>query len=343
MKLTTQEIATQLGGTAEGPDVAIRGLCKIEEGAPGLLSFLHAEKYFPYLYTTQASAVLVPADFRPEQPLAVTLIRVSNPYFAFSQLLHTLYEQQLAPPQMEHPHYVDATARLGRNLYLGAYCYIGRGAEIGDDCRIYPNVYIGDGVKIGANTILYPNTVVYHACEIGANCILHSGVVVGSDGFGFLQNEQGTSIKVPQIGNVVIEDDVEIGANTVVDRATLGSTRIQKGVKLDNLIQIAHNTDIGAHTVIAAQAGVSGSSKVGKYCMIGGQTGMVGHIHIADRTQVGAKSGLSKNIDTPGTAWRGAPAHPLREQMKMEAALRQLPDLLKRVNELEAQLAAKKS
>lgn len=327
-------------GLAEQP---IHGLSRIEDGATGTLSFLHAEKYFPHLYTTQASAVLVPQAFVPAagQPHP-TLIRVENPYFAFNILLQHQYQAKLAQPRTENPHFVHPTATVGDNVYLGAFVYIGENTRVGKNCRLYPNVYIGDNVTIGDGCILYPNSVVYYDCVLGANCILHSGVVIGSDGFGFLQDPRGVSIKIPQIGNVVLEDDVEVGANTVIDRATLGSTIIHQGVKLDNLIQVAHNTEIGEHTVIAAQAGISGSSKVGKYCMIGGQTGMVGHIQIADRTQVGAKSGLSKNIDEQGTAWRGAPAHPIREQLKMEAALRQLPELLRRVNELEDKLLSKK-
>ncbi|MBX3102317.1 MAG: UDP-3-O-(3-hydroxymyristoyl)glucosamine N-acyltransferase [Bacteroidetes bacterium] len=340
MNFTVGQIAELVGGQVVGDaGLAIQGLCRIEEGAPALLSFLHSDKYFHHLYTTQATAVLVPQTFQPEKPAHPTLIKVQNPYFAFNILLQQVWQESLASPEHEQPSFIHPSARLGKDVYVGAFAYIGKDAVVGDGARIYPNSYVGPGTRIGAETILYAGVTVYHGCEVGARCILHSGVVIGSDGFGFLQTPGGESIKIPQVGNVVLEDDVEIGAGTCIDRATLGSTVIRRGVKLDNLIQVAHNTEIGSHTVIAAQAGISGSSKIGSYCMIGGQTGMVGHIHIADRTQVGAKSGLSKHITEPGMAYRGAPAHPLREQLKMEAALRQLPELLQRVNQLELLLS----
>lgn len=340
MQLTVGEIAALVGGQVDGDaSLAIHGLCRIEEGGPGLLSFLHSDKYFQHLYTTAAAAVLVPAAFKPEHAQHPTLIRVQSPYFAFNILLQQMWQQSLAAPEQEQHSYVHPTATLGKDVYVGAFAYIGKDAVVGDGARIYPHSYVGPGARVGAESILYAGVTIYHGCVVGQRCILHSGAVIGPDGFGFLQNPQGESIKIPQIGNVVLEDDVEVGAGTCIDRATLGSTVIRKGVKLDNLIQVAHNTEIGSHTVIAAQAGISGSSKIGSYCMIGGQTGMVGHIRIADRTQVGAKSGLSKHITTPGGAFRGAPAHPLREQLKMEAALRHLPELLNRVNTLEAELA----
>src|SRR3546814_926225 len=281
----------------------VEQLAKIEDASSGSLSFLSNPKYEQYLYTTKASVVIVNDDLKLEQPVAATIVRVKNAYSAFSTLLELYNKMRLAKTGIEERAFIDASVKIGEDVYVGAFAYIDRGAVIGSRCKIYPNVYIGDNVKIGDDTTLFPGVSVYFDCVIGERVIIHSGTVVGSDGFGFAPQEDGTYNKISQIGNVVIEDDVEIGANSVIDRATMGSTIIRQGVKLDNLIQIAHNVEIGQHTVIAAQSGISGSTKIGKNAVIGGQVGVVGHISIASGSQIQAQAGVNRTIAEDGKRW----------------------------------------
>jgi UDP-3-O-[3-hydroxymyristoyl] glucosamine N-acyltransferase len=316
---------------------------KIEEAGKGQISFLANPKYEDYLYTTGASIVIVNKHLELKAPVSATLIRVADAYSAFATLLkiyQDLAQQQLTG--IQQPSFISSSAKVGSNVYVGAFSYIGNDVEIGDNVKIYPQVYIGDGVKIGANTVIHPGTKIYQHCVVGNNVILHAGVVIGSDGFGFAPQKDGTYLKVPQIGNVVIEDHVEIGSNTTIDRATIGSTIIHSGAKLDNLIQIAHNVEIGNSTVIAAQTGVSGSTKIGNRVMIGGQTGVVGHISIADGTRINGKSGITKSIKVPNQAVNGTPAYEFSASLKAQAVLKRLPDLEKRIIEMEKLLNALK-
>ncbi len=336
MKFPISAIAQLIGATIEGNATAeISTLSKIEEGQAGGICFLANPKYAHYLYTTQATAVIVAKDFVVTAPLTTTLLRVEDPYNAFTFLLQKAQEMMQVKTGIEQPSFISPTAKIGKNVYIGAFAYVGHYAEIGNGCKIYPNSYIGDNVKVGENTTLYANVSVYMGCEIGEDCILHSGVVVGSDGFGHAPQSDGSYTKIPQIGNVVIENRVEIGANTTLDRGTMGSTRICEGVKLDNLIQVAHNVTIGKNTVIAAQTGISGSTKIGENGMIGGQVGFVGHISIANGVKIGAQSGVSKDIRRENSAWRGSPVQEYRQQLKSEAVFRQLEELAKKVHELE--------
>ncbi len=339
MEFTAQQIADYLKGTVEGdPNVGLSELSKIEEGRPGTLTFLSNPKYTHYIYSTQASACLVNRDFVAEQPLTTTLIRVDNAYECLAKLL-TLVESVKPRKQGVHPTaVVDASARLGENVYVGAYAVIGAGVAVGDNSKIYPHVVIDDNAVVGSDTTLYSHVTVYSDCRIGNRCIVHSGAVIGADGFGFAPDANGVYHKIPQIGNVVIADDVEIGANTTVDRAALGSTKINQGVKLDNLVQIAHNVEIGSNTVIAAQSGVAGSSKIGERCMLGGQVGVAGHISIADGSLFGAQTGVPGNIKEPNQIWQGYPALPIAGFRRLSVIQKQLPDLVKRIYDLEKKL-----
>lgn len=339
MKLRIGEIAQLLGAEVEGnPALEIHGLAKIEEGKPGTLTFLANPKYEQFAYTTGASAILVSKDFQPKQSIKATLIRSADPYSDFTVLLSKAVEMIQNKSGIEQPSFIHETAQLGQDVYVGAFAYIGPGAIIGDGAKIYPHVYVGDQTRIGANSTLFPQVTVYYGCQVGADCILHSGVVIGSDGFGFAPQKDGTLKKIPQTGIVRLEDKVEIGAGTIIDRATLGETVIREGVKLDNLIQVAHNVEIGAHSVIAAQTGISGSTKLGKHCMVGGQVGIVGHLNLADRTQIGAQSGVSKSTKEAGKALRGSPAQDYKQQLRSEAVFRNLDELAKKVHALEQQL-----
>ncbi|HMG09758.1 MAG TPA: UDP-3-O-(3-hydroxymyristoyl)glucosamine N-acyltransferase, partial [Mucilaginibacter sp.] len=304
MQFTAQEISLLLNGTVEGdPSVQVHQLAKIEDGTPGSLSFLANPKYEQYLYTTNASVVIVNNDLQLTEPVKATLIRVENAYSAFSVLLEQYNTIKLNKKGIEEPNFIHPTAQIGTDLYIGAFAYIGLNAKIGNNCKIYPNVNIADNVTIGNNVTLFSGVTIYFDCVIGNNVIVHSGAVIGSDGFGFAPNPDGTYTKIAQIGNVILEDDVEVGSNTTIDRATMGSTVIRKGVKLDNLIQIAHNVEIGANTVIAAQSGISGSTKVGENVIMGGQVGLVGHISIANRSQFQAQSGVSRSVTEEGKKW----------------------------------------
>lgn len=339
MKFSAKRIAEYLNGEIIGdPDVVVDSFSKIEEGKEGSLSFLANPKYTPYLYKTNASIVIVDKDYPNLDKIKPTLIKVANAYQAFASLLK-LYDAVFSPEKkgIEEPAFIDETAKYGKDVYIGAFSYIGKNVEIGNNVKIYPQVYLGDNVKIGDNTIIRPGVKIYNDCVIGNNCTIHSGTIIGSDGFGFAPQESGYE-KVYQIGNVIIEDNVEIGANTTIDRATLGSTVIKKGVKLDNLIQVAHNVEIGEHTVIAAQTGISGSTKLGKYCMVGGQAGFVGHISIADEVKIAAQSGVEKTVKNPGEILQGSPAYNARQYQRSYVVFRKLPDLQKKIYELEKEL-----
>ncbi|TSD64953.1 UDP-3-O-(3-hydroxymyristoyl)glucosamine N-acyltransferase [Inquilinus sp. KBS0705] len=336
MQFTAKDIAFMLNGTVEGdPLAAVNQLAKIEEAGKGSLSFLANPKYEQYLYTTGASIVIVNNTQQLTGPVNTTLIRVENAYSAFTLLLEQYNTIKLHKAGIEQPSFIHPSATVGKDIYLGAFSYISQDVVMGDGCKIYPGCYIADNVKLGNNVTLFPGVKVYFDCVIGNNVVIHSGTIIGSDGFGFSPNADGTFTKVAQIGNVIIEDNVEIGANSTIDRATMGSTIIRKGVKLDNLVQIAHNVELGANTVIAAQTGVAGSTKLAENVMLGGQVGVVGHITIAKGTQVQAQSGISRTITDEGKKWAGSPAIPYGNNMRSNVVVSRLPELEKRVNELE--------
>ncbi len=340
MEFTAKQIADLLKGTVEGsPDIKVSRLSKIEEGTTGSLSFLANPKYSSYLYSTDASIVIINNDFQLEHAVKSTLIRVENAYKSFVSLLEIYNKIQRDKSGREEPVFVSNSAILGDNIYLGAFAYIGNNVKLGNNVKIYPQVYIGDNVEIGEGTTLFAGVKVYSDCSIGKNCTVHTGTVIGADGFGFTPNSQNQYSKVAQIGNVIIEDNVEIGANTTIDRATLGSTIVRKGVKLDNLIQIAHNVEIGENTVIAAQTGVAGSTKIGKDCMIGGQVGIVGHISIADKVKIAAQSGVGTSITTEGEIVQGSPAFNIGDYKRTYVVFRKLPALEKKIQELEQLIA----
>jgi UDP-3-O-[3-hydroxymyristoyl] glucosamine N-acyltransferase len=336
MQFTAQQIGALLKGTIEGDDsAAVDRLAKIEEAEAGSLSFLANPKYEQYLYTTDASIVIINNDQQLTAPVKATLIRVENAYTAISVLLDLYNQIKLNKTGIEEPSFIHPSAQIGENVYIGAFAYIGPNVKIGNNSKIYPNTWIADNVTIGDNVMLFSSVKVYFDCQIGNNVIIHSGTIIGSDGFGFAPTEDGSYKKISQIGNVVIEDNVEIGSNTTIDRATMGSTIIRKGVKLDNLIQIAHNVEIGENTVIAAQAGISGSTKIGENVIIGGQAGVVGHIHVPNRTQLQAQTGLSRSIKEEGQKWAGSPAATYQVHMRSVVSLHRLPELEKKVAELE--------
>lgn len=335
MQVTAQQIATMVNGTIEGnPDVIVSTLAKIEEGCQGAISFLANPKYTHYIYNTDSSVVLVRNDFEPEMPVKATLIRVEDPYATLAHLLKIV--AQMSEPQyigIEQPSHIADGVKVSDDCYVGAFAYIAKGVKLGKNVKIYPKVYIGDNVVIGDNVTLKPGVTVYHNCVIGNNVTIHAGAVIGGDGFGFAPVGDSYD-KIPQIGNVVIEDDVEIGANTTIDRATMGSTIIRRGVKLDNLIQIAHNVEIGENTVMAAQAGVAGSTKIGRHNMIGGQVGFAGHISIGDHNEIGAQSGIPNNVGS-GKRLMGYPAVNATDFARNTVNIKNLTKLNKRVNDLE--------
>jgi len=336
MNISLAKIAELVNGNVEGDDsIQISGLGKIEQAQPGQITFISNPKYQKFIETTKASAVLVSQDF---PPVSKTVVRTENPYVAFLQLLKFFHPPlEMIEPGIHASAVIDSTAKIGDQVRIGAGVVIGKNCVIGDRTIIYPGVVIGPEVAVGSNTVLHANVVLREQVKIGNNVILHSGVIVGSDGFGFAR-EGVLYHKIPQVGIVIIEDDVEIGANCTIDRATLGATIIRQGVKLDNLIQVAHNVEIGENTVIAAQTGISGSTKIGKNAIVGGQVGFVGHIEVGDGVTVGAQSGVSKNLP-PNAVYFGYPAKPIMQAKREEAAFRRLPDLLKRVSELEAKIA----
>ena len=336
MKINAERIAMLINGKIEGDkNATVHSFSKIEDAKQNQLAFLANPKYEDYLYTSGASIIIVNETQELKQPVKATLIRVPDAYLAFAALLQK-YEEMMQESMagIQQPSYIYPGTKLGEHIYVGAFTYIGEGAVIGNNVKLYPGVYIGDEVVIGNNCILHPGVKIYNDCIIGNNVIIHAGTVVGGDGFGFVPLANGEYKKIPQIGNVVIEDNVEIGANTTIDRATLGSTIIKAGTKLDNLIQIAHNVEIGNDTVIAAQAGISGSTKIGNKVMIGGQAGIVGHLQIADGARINAQSGVSKSMKK-NTAVTGSPAFDYTSALRSQALLRTLPDMEKRIAELE--------
>jgi UDP-3-O-[3-hydroxymyristoyl] glucosamine N-acyltransferase len=336
MEFSALQICELIKGKLEGnPEVMVNRLSKIEEGQPGSLCFLANPKYATYINTTSASVVIVNNDFVAEQPLKATLIRVPDAYTGFMKLLEIYNQVSSNITGIEPLSFVSDTAKLGSDIYVGAFSYIGKNVIIGNNVKIYSQVYIGDNVVIKNNTILFPGIRIYPGCLIGANCTLHSGVIIGADGFGF---SKGNNKKIAHIGNVIIEDDVEIGSNTTIDKATMGSTIIRKGVKLDNLIQVGHNAEIGENTVIAAQTGIAGSTKIGKECMIGGQVGIVGHITIADKVKIAAQSGVGSSILNEGEVVQGSPAFNISEYKRAYVLFKKLPELEKRIKELEQML-----
>lgn len=337
MQFTAKQIAEIINGTIEGdPDVAVSSFGKLEEAAEGQLAFLANPKYEEFLYTTRASIIIVNSTLEVEKKLSATLIRVPDAYSSFAVIL-TAYSQMAKAnlTGIQQPSFIASNAKLGENVFVGAFTYLGSNVVIGNNVKLYPQVYLGDNVIIGDDTILYPGVKIHHDCVIGKCVSIHAGCVIGGDGFGFAPQADGSFKKVPQIGNVVVENNVEIGANTTIDRATIGSTTIKYGAKLDNLIQIAHNVEIGANTVIAAQSGVSGSTKIGKNVMIGGQAGIVGHLQIADGSKINAQSGVGKSIKTPNTAVTGSPAYDYGQALRSQILSRNLPELEKRIKQLE--------
>lgn len=346
MTFPAAQIAFLINGKVEGDtQVSVNSFGKIEEATEGQLAFLANPKYEEYLYSTKASVIIVNESQELKQPVKATLIRVPDAYSAFATLLskyQEIVQQQLTGVQ--EPSYIFKSAKYGDNVFIGAFAYLGENVRVGNNTKIYPNAYLGNNVVIGDNTIIHPGVRIYHDCKVGNNVTIHAGTVIGSDGFGFAPQADGSFKKVPQIGNVVIEDNVEIGANATIDRATIGSTLIKSGAKLDNLIQIAHNVEVGHSTVIAAQAGVSGSTKIGNGVMIGGQAGIVGHIQLGDGAKVNAQSGVSKSLE-PGKAVTGSPAYDYTSSLRSQAIFRNLPEMEKRLKELEAlvkQLMAEK-
>ncbi|MFZ7114317.1 MAG: UDP-3-O-(3-hydroxymyristoyl)glucosamine N-acyltransferase [Bacteroidota bacterium] len=340
MEFTARQIADLLKGKIEGKeDAKVSRLDKIEEGAEGGLTFLANPKYTPFIYNTKASVVIVDHTFVAEQPVTATLVRVENAYQSFVQLLEIYNQIQRDKKGIEQPSFISPSAKIGQDIYIGAFAYIGNNVKVGNNVKIYPQVYIGDNVTIGDNTTLFAGARVYSDCVIGKDCTIHSGTIIGADGFGFTPNSANQYNKVAQIGNVILEDHVDVGANTTIDRATLGSTIIHKGVKLDNLIQIAHNVEIGENTVIAAQTGVAGSTKIGKDCMIGGQVGIVGHITIADKVKIAAQSGIGSSITNEGEILQGSPAFGIGDYKRTYVVFRKLPALEKRIQELEQMIS----
>ncbi len=342
MDFTASQIAGLLEGTIVGNEnVSVNNLSKIEEGQPNTLSFLSNLKYEEHLYTTGASVVIVDKSFEPAKsiPDTCTLIKVKSAQAAFAKLLEIYNQVKRKKSGIHKSSHIAESVSIGNEVYIGANCTIGENVIIGDNVHIYPNSYIGDNVKIGDNSMFFAGVRVYSDCLIGKSCTLHSGVIVGGDGFGFVPNSEGNYHKVPQIGNAILEDHVEIGANTTIDRATLGSTIIRKGVKLDNLIQVAHNVEIGENTVIAAQTGIAGSTKIGKNCMIGGQVGIVGHITIADEVKIAAQSGIGHPITEKGQIVQGSPAFPIGDYKRSYIVYRGLPDLKRKVDEIEKKLS----
>lgn len=337
MEFTAKQIAQFVQGEIVGDENAtVHTFAKIEEGVPGAISFLSNQKYTHYIYDTASSIVLIDETVELEHPVKATLIRVKNAYECVAKLLQ-LYES--TKPQktgIDSLAFISPKAKVGKDCYIGAFAYIGDNAEVGDGCQIYPHATIGDNVKMGNNCIIYPNVTIYHDCKLGNNITIHAGSVIGADGFGFAPSDSGYD-KIPQIGIVTIEDNVEIGANTCVDRSTMGSTYLRKGVKLDNLVQIAHNTDIGENTVMSAQVGIAGSTKVGKWCMFGGQVGIAGHITIGDKVFLGAQSGVPGNIKD-NQKLIGSPTMEPKPYFKSQVIFRKLPELYKQINELQKQV-----
>ena len=340
MEFSAEQIAGILHGEVVGdPNALVAGLAKIEEGQSGTLSFLSNPKYEEYIYTTNSSICIVNKTFDPNKPLpeTLTLVKVEDAYSCFAKLLEVYSQMSKKQPKIETPSFISENAQIGEDLYLGAVAYIGENAKIGNNVSIYPNVYIGENVEIGNGCVIHPGASIYAECKIGNNCIIHAGVVIGADGFGFAPDQNGEYQKVPQIGNVILEDNVEVGSNSTIDRATMGSTIIRKGVKIDNLCQIAHNVEIGKNTAMAAQVGIAGSAKIGENVMIGGQAGISGHLNIADGTRIVAQSGIPSSVKKAATLM-GSPGIPLEDYKKSYFGFRKLPFILTKLNELDKKL-----
>jgi UDP-3-O-[3-hydroxymyristoyl] glucosamine N-acyltransferase len=336
MNFTAALIAEFLKGSVEGnSEATVSDISKIEEGKPGTLSFLANPKYEKFIYDTQSSIVIVNADFQPQKKISATLVRVKNAYESFAALLRLYDQSKPKKIGISKMAVISDTASLGKELYVGEFTVVSENVSIGDGVQLYPQVYVGDHVKIGEGTILHPGVKVYEGCEIGAHCVIHAGAIIGADGFGFAPNQDNNYEKIPQVGKVIIEDHVEIGANTTVDRATMGATILRKGVKLDNLVMIAHNVEIDQNTVIAAQTGISGSTRVGKNCMFGGQVGLIGHINIASGVKIAAQSGITKDIKEEGIVIQGSPAFEFGPYQRSYLLFRNLPKLREQINELE--------
>jgi UDP-3-O-[3-hydroxymyristoyl] glucosamine N-acyltransferase len=337
MKFTVGQIAQVVGGTVEGDaDATVSSLAKIEEAGPGALAFMANAKYEPYLYTTGATAVIVSPDLPLRQPVAAALIRVAEPYLAFSKLLE-FYQQatRTARRGVEQPAFIGESSTIGPGHYRGAFSYIGEGCVLGENVLIFPHAFIGDRVRIGDNSIIHAGAKIYADTVVGQRCVVKAGAVVGTDGFGFAPQPDGSYKAIPQIGNVVLEDDVSIGANATVDCATMGSTVIRRGAKIDNLVQLAHNVEIGRHTVIAAQTGIAGSAKIGDFCVLAGQVGMAGHVSLANRTTVTAQSGIGKTVRQEGQFLQGSTAFDFKQNQRAQIVFRRLPELEQRVAALE--------
>jgi len=343
MEFTAVTIAGFLKGEIEGnPNIKVNTIAKIEEGHEGALSFLANPKYEHYIYTTLSSIVLVNKEFVPSGKINATLIRVSDSYKAFASLL-TLVDQSRPKKTGIHPTAViESSAIIGKEVFIGAMAYIGENCSLGDGCKIHPQVFLGDNSKVGKNSVINPNVTIYHECIIGDSCIIHAGTVIGSDGFGFAPQSETEFMKIPQIGNVIVEDNVEIGANVAIDRATMGSTIIRKGVKIDNLVQIGHNVEIGENTVIAGQTGIAGSTKVGKNCMFAGQVGIAGHIKIADGTKIGAQAGILGDIKEENTIILGSPAFDYKQFLKSAVVFKKLPELKTKIDKIEKEIESLK-
>lgn len=340
MEFSAEQIAGILNGEVVGdPTVTVQGLAKIEEGTKGALSFLSNPKYEEYIYTTKSSICIVNNTFVPlkKLPETLTLIKVEDAYSCFAKLLDVYSQMSKKQPKIENPSYIADSAQIGEGLYLGAFAYIGSNAKIGSNVTIYPNAYIGDNVIVGDGSVIHPGASVYENCIIGRNCIIHAGVIIGADGFGFAPDENGEYQKVPQIGNVILEDNVEIGSNSTVDRATMGSTIIRRGVKIDNLCQVAHNVEIGKNTAMAAQVGIAGSAKIGEHVMIGGQAGISGHLHIADGTKIVAQSGIPSTVKK-AEVLMGSPGIPMEDFKKSYFGFRKLPFILNKIQELDKKI-----
>lgn len=338
MEFTAKQIADFLQGEVEGnPDVKVNNFAKIEEGKPGTLAFLSNPKYTHYIYDTKADIVLVNADFKAEKEIKATLIRVANSYEALAKLLELVEKSKPTKVGIEPMSYVASSAKIGKEVYVAGFAYVGENVVVGDNSKVFPHVFIGENVVIGNNVTLYSGVKIYAGCKIGDNSIIHAGAVIGSDGFGFAPQADSSYHKIPQMGNVVIEKNVEIGANTVIDRAVMDSTIIREGVKLDNLIQIAHNVEIGKHTVIASQSGVSGSTKIGKNCVFGGQVGLAGHLKVGNNVKLGAQSGIMKNLKE-NSELIGSPAIPIRDWYKSSVIFGKLPEMYREIAQLKKEI-----
>ena len=343
MEFTAATIAGFLKGEIVGdPDIKVNTIAKIEEGQTGALSFLANPKYEHYIYDTKSSIVLVNKSFVPSGSINATLIRVENSYEAFASLLRLVDQARPRKKGIHSTAIIEDTAKIGSDVFIGPYAYVGENCIIGNGCSIYPHVYVGDNTKIGNNCTINPGVTIYHDCILGESCIIHAGTVIGSDGFGFAPQSDNEYMKIPQLGNVILEDNVEIGSNVTIDRATMGSTIIRKGVKLDNLIQIAHNVEVGENSVMAAQTGISGSTKVGKNCMFGGQVGLAGHIRIANGTKIGAQGGILGDVKEENTAILGSPAIEVKQFLRSSVIFRKLPEMKVKIDSLEKEIESLK-